>query len=524
MSPFLYLAKRNFINYFKSFKSKPSKAIPYIFFIIILGFSFSSVFFGEKSTILADPKIFTGIVTIVSLLFFLISIYSGITRKSFSYSMADVNLVFTSEISPTKVLLYGFLKEIGYVFVFGLFLIFQVPMLIDKFGFTIQGIFILFMLIILISISTSALSLMIYGIFTHFPKGKRLAKNIFICISILISIYFVLNFYNQRENLFNSFLSLFNDNFWNFVPLVGFCKMIGESIFTGFSIQSLLSIVGLIASSALFIIVLCKLNLDFYEDVLSSAETREAAMSYKNSGYDIKQLDYSKFKYKPWTRKNITDNYSSEFSKAIFRRQLLEYKKTGFYFLNTMTLILVLGAIFFAKVVKGDIFIFLCIIVYILVLSSSASKWSLEFNTPIIYLIPDSSKRKMFYSTLTSIIKIFVDGIIVFSLVGILLKVNPIEILLCIITYVSFGFLAIYGGVFNYKLFDRVSNQITKSIVMLLSIFLYIAPAILIGAFIGIKLNFLGHYAIYIGVIIYNIIASIILMNLSKGIFDTIEL
>ncbi|MBM7835481.1 putative ABC exporter domain-containing protein [Clostridium sardiniense] len=524
MSPFLYLAKRNFINYFKSFKSKPSKVIPYIFFIIILGFSFSSVFLGEKNTTFTDSKIFTGIVTIVSLLLILISIYSGITRKSFSYSMADVNLIFTSEISPTKVLLYGFLKEIGYVFIFGLFLIFQIPMLIDKFGITAQGIFILFMLIILISITTSALSLMIYGIFTHFPKGKQIAKNIFISIIILVFVYFALTIYKQRGNLFNSILNLSNDNFWNLVPLVGFCKMIGESIFSGFSISMLLSIIGLIASSSLFVIVLCKLNLDFYEDVLSSAETREAAMSYKNSGYDVKQLDYSKFKYKPWTRKNITDNYSSEFSKAIFRRQLLEYKKTGFYFLNLMTLILILGAIFFAKVVKGDIFIFLCIIVYILVLSVSASKWSLEFNTPTIFLIPDSSVRKLFYSTLTSIIKVSIDGVIVFLLIGALLRTNPIEIILCIITYISFGFLTTYGGVFNYKIFDRVSNQVTKSLVMFFSIFVYIAPAILIGAFIGIKLSFLGHYAIYAGVIIYNLIASIILMNLSKSIFDTIEL
>lgn len=523
MSSFLYLLKRNTINYFKSFKSKPTKAIPYIFFIIILGLSFFPLFLGERSKSNFSPDLFIGIVTIISLILFLLSIYSGISKKGFSYSMADVNLLFTSPISNIKILVYGFLKEIASGFVLSFFILFQIPILINKFGLTIEGFLILILLIILITFSSSALSLMVYGMFFHFPKRKKLFKNIFVLATLMLGLYFALNIYKSHD-YFNSFIHLSTSSIWDYVPLIGFSKSMASSMFSGFSFNIIYPILGFIIFTIIFIYILCKLNLDFYEDVISSAEARETATQYKNSGYDAKQLDYSKLKYKPWTRKNVTDNYSSKFSKAIFRRQLLEYKKTGFYFLNITTVIFISLAVLWGIFLKSDLFIFFCLSVYLLVLFSSGSKWTLEFNNPSIFLIPDSSKRKMFYSTLSAIIKASIDGILMFLVLGFIIHPDIIEIIFCIITYITFVFLSTYGGVFSYKLFDRVSNNTIKALIKFLSLFIYILPSILIGTFIGINFKYLGNYPLYIGISLYNILMSFILMHFSKSIFDTIEL
>ena len=47
MKPFLYLTKRNFINYIKSFKHKPSKAFPLAFFIFMIVMMCLSFSLGE---------------------------------------------------------------------------------------------------------------------------------------------------------------------------------------------------------------------------------------------------------------------------------------------------------------------------------------------------------------------------------------------------------------------------------------------------------------------------------------------
>ena len=47
MKPFLYLTKRNFINYIKSFKYKPSKAIPLVFFVFMIVMMCLSFSLGE---------------------------------------------------------------------------------------------------------------------------------------------------------------------------------------------------------------------------------------------------------------------------------------------------------------------------------------------------------------------------------------------------------------------------------------------------------------------------------------------
>ena len=68
---------------------------------------------------------------IVSLLFI---IYSGISRKNFRFTMSDVNLIFTSPIRPQNILLYGFLREISFVFAFTIFFLFQIPNLVNNFN------------------------------------------------------------------------------------------------------------------------------------------------------------------------------------------------------------------------------------------------------------------------------------------------------------------------------------------------------------------------------------------------------
>ena len=141
MKPFLYLLKRNFINYLKSIKHKPTKAIPFIFmagFIALMCFSIFSDDANPESLI--DSKYFIGITTGILFELFLFIIYSGVTRKNFRYSMSDVNLIFTSPIKSQNVLLYGFIKEISFMFAMCLFLIFQLPNLALKFSFIPGGI------------------------------------------------------------------------------------------------------------------------------------------------------------------------------------------------------------------------------------------------------------------------------------------------------------------------------------------------------------------------------------------------
>ena len=70
-----------------------------------------------------------------------------------------------------------------------------------------------------------------------------------------------------------------------------------------------------------------------------------------------------------------------------------------------------------------------------LIFSGYLGKWETEIKTPYLYLIPDSPVKKLWYSTLMEHVKAFVDGVLLCVPIGILWKVNVLEVILGILIY-----------------------------------------------------------------------------------------
>ena len=137
MRPFIYLTRRTFINYIKSFKHKPSKAIPLVFFIFMIVMMCLSFSFDEDNIDYkySNPKYFILGTTLIFLIMLIYNLYSGIGRKAFKYTMSDVNLIFTAPIKPQNILLYGFIREISSILVFSIVIIYQIPNINSNFKF-----------------------------------------------------------------------------------------------------------------------------------------------------------------------------------------------------------------------------------------------------------------------------------------------------------------------------------------------------------------------------------------------------
>ncbi|MGG7178923.1 putative ABC exporter domain-containing protein [Clostridium paraputrificum] len=525
MKPFSYLLKRNAINYIKSMKHKPTKIIPFVFygiFLILMLFSLGNRSNSPDS--FNNPKYFIAGCTLASFIGFLFIIYSGITRKNFRYSMSDVNIIFTSPIKSQNILLYGFLREVSFIFAFGIFFMFQIPNIANNFNFVSGGIPLFIIFFFLFAVTLSFISLLMYGIFSKLhkyrDKASKIAKAAILLVLLTIAIYI---YTSSKGDYFNFGINFFNEELWNYIPIVGWIRSLLIQCIEGFNSSTILYSGLLLITCIISGVILYNLNLDFYEDALPSAEQNEVAQSYKNSGYDPKQLAQMNKVRKPLARRKTTMNYNAFYAKSIFFRHMLEYKKTGFYFLNILSGIYFVGSMIFGLYIKAPLYFFLLFAVYIMVIATYAGKWSSDFNGHYIFLIPASSASKLFYSTLSSIIKYLVDGLILFIPAGILTGSTLLEILLSILAYVSFGAISTYGAVLNYKLFDRVSNQMMKGIFMMITLFIFILPGIVVGLLLSFQLKIFGPYALHLSFIIYNTIASLVIIQGAKGIYDSIE-
>lgn len=526
MGAFTYLLKRNVINYIKSFKHKPSRVFPFLFYGFFLAMMAISFIVEDSEPHYSNPKYFITGLTVMLVIVFLFILYSGIMRKNFRYNMSDVNLIFTAPIKSQNVLLYGFIREISFVFAFSLFLLFQIPNLALNFKFAKYGLGIFLISILLFFVTLSFISLLMYGIFSRFQNVKKIAENTIKIISIAVLGALALYIYLYSKGDYLGFsVELFNKEFWNYIPIIGWIRSITIQCLSGYNYSLILYVLSLVFTCVLCGFILYKLNIDFYEDALPSAEQNEVAQSLKNSGYDQKQLqNLNNKKRKPLLAiRKVNYNYSATFAKAIFFRHLLECRKSGFGFLDIFSLIY-LGMSLFMGYIGAPVEALLGFGVYLMFLTTYAGKWAMDFNSHFIFLIPAPSEQKLFYSTLISVIKYGVNSLILFLPASILIKANPITVILCILSYISFGAVATYGAVLNYRLFDRVSNAMMKGIFMMITLFIYILPGVIAGVLLSLWLKVFGQYSLYIAFIVYNIFASFIIIHFAKTIYDRVEI
>lgn len=524
MSPLLYILRRSLINNIKLIKRKPSKLIPILFYVLLLGYCVVVPFIAKRSTMKSTPSVyFIGISTMVTIIFMLATVYFGAQKRNSSFLMSDVNFAFTSPLSPQNILMYGFIKEIQTTFITSLFILFQIPNLINWFRFAPLGVVVLLLTYIIFFIILSFISVLIYSICSKRAYLKNILQVVAQVFAALLVFYTAYNGYNHKDNLLLYLTSMYSNHNLDYIPVIGWVKAIITQCFGGLNYSLFIYLGLLLLVLVVIVFVLYNLNLDFYEDVLDKSELNETMKNIKTK--QIKSADFMlEGKRKRKTRK-VTYKYDSMFGEAIFRKHLLEYKKTGFGLVNMYTGALLIGAIGYGLFFPvKDITIFLYLTIYMGCISNFASKFNFEIVKPYIFLIPDSDDKKIFWATLSSILKYVSDSAIVFLTLAVIIKANPLDAILCMLVYISFGFVFTYGSVLNLRLFGGINSDAIKGLLMFFSVILYVLPGIIGAAVIANELSFLGHYAIYFAFLIWNLFAAVVILQLSKGILNHIEL
>ncbi|ABK61606.1 MULTISPECIES: putative ABC exporter domain-containing protein [Clostridium] len=516
MKPLFYLMRKGLKNFIKDLKKKPAALIGYIFIIamIVLAILSGSGASDQSRKFLSNNR-FGFIVGVVLIGFFYLTVKEGINRGSSFFRKADVNLVFTAPISPKKVLIYGILKQLYMTFVMLFFVVVQIPNIRNWFNIKSCGIGVLVLGSFLFMFIISIIGILIYSIAAKGPKwrtGIKMLMNILggiFIVFLLIEVLKTKNFILSCENIFGS-------RYFSYIPIVGWTKEVIMATVVGINSSFYMYLVMDLVAIAIIILAIYNMNTDYYEDVLEATDYKEKLLQNKKEGK-------SQFSFKK-VRK-VKQRYRGSAGRAIFSRQMLEYKKTGFFFINIRTVTMIIIGIFFGMSVGEDnILAVLYFCVYMLLFFSLQGKWMSELEKPYIYLIPISSFSKVFYATLADNIKNFIDGFVLFIVVGIKLKTSPIIIVLCALSYASFGTIYTYIDILSRRIF-KIESKTLESFLKFIFAFIIVLPGIALSAYFGFKdgLQF-GKYLVYISLIIYNCIVSSIILTFNRKIFDNIEM
>jgi hypothetical protein len=519
MNALIFILKRSLLNTIKNMLKKPAILIPYIIIAAFTIFgSIMAAFNKETSHKPLEPDIVMTILVAYTLFILFISVAVSFSGGNSIFRMADVNMLFTAPIKAGNILIYGFMKQLAINIIVMIFISLQYPNWKRMFGFIDgAGIVLAVGYIILLTLS-SVLGIVVYSFVSRKPGRRKALKGIFICLLALFLSPVIVRAL-QSGDILKSLVEYFSSEGIKYIPVIGWLRQVLTGTLYGVSSSVVLNLLYLLLLEIGILLYIYKMDTGFYEDALSGAEIRETMIKSAREGKsDSTYSQNRKFR-------KVNFRFTLEGGKAIFQRQMLEQRKTGLGFIGIRTLVLFCIAIVTALMidVDGDMLlaIFLAFSVYIMMIFNMIGTWEGELSKHYIYLIPASAFSKMLYSTIPIVIKLLIEGAIIFCAAGILVHSSALTILTAASAYTMIGASFTYSDVFARRLFGSIHGKILRVFVRIAVLLIILASAISVSTIIIVATGIYS-LAFFVASLI-NLVLTALFMLGGVGLFENPE-
>lgn len=414
MRSLVYVLKTGYKNMIRRAVKKPSF---YIYAALLLLYAWFLWDFFHSLVVEAgfnSPQILAMAITALTLYFTPGNYITYAKRKGLRFLPPHVHFMFASPTSPKLLLLFAqiqtqFINILIEVLVVlaGIFW-FHIPLpqmlgyflLISCFGLVFNG----------------ALVICLYGNERFGERTIRLLSSaLWLVIAGLVGIT-ALYLYKNGISL-ESILGFLLSDWICLIPVIGWEAACIRLVLLGdLSAVTVLCAACYLLFGTALIVLACRMRCtgEYFENAMKFADDYQQMMNRRKKG-DVSLG-------KGMINKKATVSYRGSGAKAIFFRQLLEYKKSRFFIFGGQTLLsLIVAAALVVLLGIGELHItglvryyaIYGIIAYIcLIFGNFRTKWEKELESPYVYLIPAGNFAKMWYATLLEHVKSAVDALI----------------------------------------------------------------------------------------------------------------
>lgn len=361
-------------------------------------------------------------------------------RKGLIYRSSDVHFLFPSPVSPKKVLLYAHARNLVGQVLLNLFAAACGGVIFGIEGRLLAVYFVFSMVVE--NLLEGSIMLLLYGSEKLGEKRRKLVvrgayclMGIFVCEAVW--------WYFQEGLSLDAAAAFLHSDMVQMVPLAGWYIGVIHLLFLG------PTAVNVAAAAAYFLLLILavaaawkmKCTGEYYEDVMKFAEDYEELVKSRRQGDNQKRLGK---KQKLGTARV---KWKGQGAKALFYRQLLEYKKSRFFIFDASTLLAAAagagiaylyiresGSRFFQTF--GPFVIPGMSAYLIFVFTALNGKWAKELKSPYTYLIPDSAFRKLINATAMQHVQSFVNACLITIPGAVAMGMSPLLSILCIGFYV----------------------------------------------------------------------------------------
>lgn len=479
MKSLSFLLLMNLKNRVKELFRRPASLI----FLLILCALLALMFVGSSKTATAGQnyrpitELFAmtlGLYTFV----FGAGVLQGLSSGASFFSMADVNLLFSTPLAPRRVLLYGLIKQMGTSLYIGLFLLFQYSWLHQSYAISIAELLVILLGYGLCMFCSQLTAMAIYSFTSQYERAQTAVRiGIFVVFGTFI-LSFILPALQNQNDIFGSIVATANASPALLLPVAGWLCAAAAGVLTGSWLPVLLGLGATALFAAVLVFAVAKARGDFYEDVLLATGVSFTAITAKKEGKLSEAPPRNVKVGKTGIGKGLGSN-------AFYYKHMLENRRSRFFLLDTTSALFLLinwGFAFLTR--ENGLIMILCFSVYLQIFTTATGRWVRELLLPFAYLVPEPPFRKLVNLCRESILKLAMESILLFVPVGFILGLSPQETAACIVMRIGFGLLFIAGNI----LIERILGSLTSKTIIMLLYFLIMLLLCIPGLVLGIVL------------------------------------
>lgn len=520
MKALWYVTKCSMVNQTKKALKKP---VTYLILsiIILYVFLFGGFFISwRESGSFTSARSLVTILTVGAVFTFFSNFVTYAKKKGIIFKPSHAHFIFTAPLNPKIILIMGAMKN--YLLSAGFSLVFFFA---ELYVFRI-GVFKAFLLSVVVFLLETILegSLIIFLYANERISAKVttiLCRGIYV---LLFAIVLVGVLYFQKNGInFETLYRFIDYPVIQMLPVVGWNIALYRLILLGPTIGNIIcSALYLFSVAGMFVIAKkMKCTGEYYEDAAKFADDYAEFYKRNKSGEMVFTVGQKK-KFK----RTKAVRYKGTGAKAIFYRQLQEYKKERFFIFGGMTVAAIVVDVVMIWFLKGTFdappeVLLLGLIAYItFVATGYTGKWEKELKSHYLYLIPDRPIRKLWYATLMEHIRSVIDGLVLCVPIGLVWKMPIGYIMMSVMIYAVLQANKLYMRVFAESVIGSSLGTTGRQFMYMLFQSAILGMGIVCGVAAGI---FLGMFWVFPILIIYCILMMTLVMFLAASRFDRME-
>lgn len=520
MKALWYVSKRSGINFMKKAVKKPTT---YLFIAVIVLYAVifgTGAFAWRASGIFTEDKALVTILSIWTTFIFFTNFITYAKKKGIIFKPSHTHFIFTAPISPKTILLMGAMKNYVFSIVVTL-VIFYGELVVFQVSF-FKALLISFGMLVLELIFEMSLVVFLYA-----NERMSFKTTTWVCRSLyifLLGIVCVAVFYFRENGMSPETLIRFVDYpVIQMIPVLGWNIAVYRMVFLGATTLNVVCSMLYFAAVAgmFFIAYKMKCTGGYYEEAAKFADDYVEFRKKSKNGEMVMSIGQKKT-----FKKSVKMDYKASGAKAIFYRQLLEYKKERFFIFGGMTFIVIAIAFLFIKVIgieegfSPQVMLLLIMAYIIFCATGYTGKWEKELKNPYLYLIPDTPIRKMWYATVIEHIRSLIDGSILAISLGIAWKIPAFEIAFAIGSYVILQANKLYMRVLADSILGASAGVNVRNMVYMLFQSATLGMGALFGALAAV---FINEKLLFLVIFIYSILIVVIIAFLASSRFGEME-